>query len=463
MASVGPAYRRLSWLTIAIVALQFFHWFNPSEGYFYDFAARRFHVTGLELSDDIFAYDVAFQLAGGLLQAILFHLVSGYLALSIASAAAASAAAIVLFCHAKTWLLLSQAAWGLSFTVLYVAPALIINHEDPDNHAPALAANSAAMLSASLSASLIGFILTMTEHDSASSATFIAALVSASASALLCLPVFWAQRQGRIHAAHVAAHHLNAPTRHPYRDTIDDSFSKEPLLLEISEVPEGPDTYRTACMRLMRQRRFWFWLLSYCVARGAHTLCITLWSVLSADVDDREHVQRFNGLVLFLGYAAAALLVLAWGSLRRSDDHLALRAWLGLLIIMSLSLSTLALLHSYPAFAILFVVYNCSAELLLVVVLVQLAALVVKATDLHVRRDVLNVILFARFTISLTLQSLFQLGLFPKWGRLDNILGLDLPVRTQFVALGVLVAILSACVGLIRLINHLRHGWRWTL
>ena len=207
-------------------------------------------------------------------------------------------------------------------------------------------------------------------------------------------------------------------------------------------------------LKLLANSRLIYWIACYSTMRGTHTLFVMLWGILSSAIAPSEAMQRYNGLITCLAYGVAAVVVLL---VARFERRLHARPVLWTVIGYSVSgvmLLTMPLCPNLAFYALLHVIYNAFSEATLALVVTQ-AAWAVKDTVAphpHLLQVAYVFSMGLRFMTSLTVQALLQLSLYPTWGSVNNIFALQLDIRAQFKALGIVIlfagAVAAAAIGI---------------
>jgi hypothetical protein len=174
-----------------------------------------------------------------------------------------------------------------------------------------------------------------------------------------------------------------------------------------------------------------------------------LWGILSAAIAPDPDTQRYNGLITFAGYGLGMLgvfqLAIRKEQVHRHAEMLTVAAYLACGVLLVCMPSTVALWE----YGILHVCYNALSETTMAMVVTQLAWAVKGLPEVNVRNEqsLFGISMGVRFGVSLVLQAILQLALYPRWGQVHNMFGLDLSVHEQFRALGVLMMSVGTVFG----------------
>lgn len=393
---------------------QFFHWFKPSEAFFADYVLPRYGVSRATLISDVYAWDTPFQILAAALMVVVFTLLGGRAALLLCAAAAIATVMIVLFLDSFTFLVVSQAVWALSFTALFVVPAVLYRLTPPAQFQTVSSLNNCAMLCASLSANLFSFV------------------ASSIAPEMVC----------------------GTSTASRYRIPFFVSLSSACTSLIVLAVgalagwvPSGSISYsRTEFVAQMKansnSHQLLLWLLVSAVTRGIHTQVVTLWPLVSLEIAPECTEQRYNSLISFVAYLGAACAVLLPAKYNKVTAEYGRFAVAPALLLCSLLLMALSVAQELWQLGILMLAYHSCSEFLLTIASARIAHAALAAGRASGGMDVQYMAtMTAKYVGSLLVETVTMLVIWPRWGGLDNVFGLDLEVRAQIKALGVVLVV----------------------
>jgi len=335
----------------------------------------------------------------------------------------------VLWFHTTMALLVSQCVWALSFCAIFIVPAVLYRLMPPEHFQLVASINNCAMLCASLSASLVGFVLSevspnMVCGSSTSTdqyeVTFYISLGSACVSTAVL--VFVAAAGWFPTGAHGAG---------PLGERASWSGYVQQLLNNL------------------RSGQFLLWLGVSAVARGVHTQVVTLWPLISMDIAPACEMQSFNALISFGAYLCAALVVLLpahFSAFTSLYGHFAIPPCF---LICSVLLLAIASADSLLGLASLLVVYHSLSELMLTIASAKIAASIITVPSQSQQTELQYMSAMSlKYLASLAVQTVSMLIIWPRWGGLDNVFGLQLSVRDQFSGLACMLVIVF-CISML--------------
>eukprot|EP00045_Choanoeca_perplexa_P004876 m.41214 g.41214 ORF g.41214 m.41214 type:complete len:441 (+) comp12815_c0_seq1:84-1406(+) len=428
----------LSPLARLLVLMQFFHWFNPSQPYVRDFIIPHYNITDVTLRDQVYAWDVLAELVGGILMATLYVLTGPVLPLLISNLGAFLMTAILVFGTTYTALLTSQFMFAIGFTALFLVSSTLYHTEEVTAYQAASSFNSSAMLGASTLAGIIGFAIAMSSAATTSFTLYVAMASTAVALVLNC----------------IAIPQLLRRTDCPVWNKAPDSATKR-LLQEPEASAETPSQSTWQLLRpVLTNRKVIYWLLAYSSIRAMHTLIIMLWGILSATIAPNPATQRYNGLITFAGYGLGMLGVLQLAARKVQVHERAEGLTVGACVLCGVLLACMPSTTTLWEYGILHVIYNAVSETIMAMVVTQLAWAVkgLPEVTVHNEQSLFGISMAVRFTVSLIMQALLQLVLYPRWGQVDNMFGMDLDVKEQFRALGGLMVGLGVVLGTVSIV-----------
>jgi len=437
---------RAVWQHLAcIFAFQLLHWFKPSEPFFADFVLPKYNITQHTLTTDVYAWDMIAQHGTGLLAAGILSVFGIPWALLSCAIAAVATVSVVLLSDNVSQLLLSQFLWALSFAITFIMPVSLFIVLSPRHFQLAASINSCAMLCGSLMSSIIGFVITEFYPGVGIEFTFYMSLASSVAS-LLCLLL--ALKLGLLILAKPTTL-AKSPT-----NALEDNRCAD-------ECHPASEHWSMRCVAFSQhfklnflQPRVILWITTSAVVRGFHTQIITLWPLLSLDIAYSE--QAFNGMISSCAYIVAALVVLTPIKL-----ELQVRTWANSLILCSFLSSALSLFAMSAAddlwvLGLMLVCYHCISEFILAVAAVQILSSMKTDCKSKLYESQYLAMIASKYILALVVQGASQLFIWPRWGHVNNVLGMDLTVKDQFLAFSYVYV---AYVGFV-LVAHLA---RWFL
>ena len=415
---------------VAVAVLQFFTWFKPSEPFFTPFVLEQFNITERNLISDIYAWDVVFQMLAGILLGSLYLAFGHRVALLACSASSVASVSCVLFSSSRWALLLSQAFWALSFSALYVLLIALLQLLPRKLFQKAVSINSVAMLAASTTSSFTGFMLLQfspaVKDQSGRELTFFVTFGSTIISfALLCvcispcINIF--NRNNSIQREGIAGARKSCKCK-------SHVLLIKKLLINLDIVG---------------------WLLLSSIVRGTHTEVVTLWQILSEEIDFTK--SKYNGIISMAAYILAAILVLLLIKLERLIvQHL----WWFCPSILVLTATCLIAVSQSPSIvylAVFYVFFHALAEMFLALATAQMAKHAYTDETSHLDYGQAFVILLsAKYTLSLGVEIIIQLLVWPQWGMYHNVFKRTLGIREQLLGLGgciVLAFLLAVLMG----------------
>lgn len=408
-------------LLSAMFLFQFFHWFKPSQAYFADFVLPHYHITSHMLINDVYAWDTIFQMAAAVLMIGTYMIVGGRHILVLCACAAVATVASVLASEQLSMLVVSQFLWALSFTALFLVSGVLYQLIPLTHFQIVASVNNLAMLCASMSSSLAAYAWAelspaMACGDASLSSYQQTFYVSLAAAVLSLFVIVAAPYMGYLPASDATQdcckmwHCFIAETRA--------NLSSSKLLA---------------------------WVSVSAITRGVHTQVETLWSLISLDIVPGCWEQRFNPLISFAAYLGAAVVVVipAWfPNSTAAHGHLLVAPCL---LACSAALFLAGEAQSLLFLGILLVVYHSCCELLLTVASAQIARAALEAdaatrlTEGPIRGSDDGVqymsAMVSKYMGSLLVETVLMLTVWPRWGGLENVFGLDLSVRKQMQGL----------------------------
>lgn len=416
---------------------QFFHWFKPSQAYFADFVLPRYHITSHTLIHDVYAWDTLFQMAAAVLMIGAYMIVGGRRILVLCACAAVATIASVLASEQLSILVLSQFLWALSFTALFLVSGVLYQLM-PSTHFQIVASvNNLAMLCASMSSSLAAyawaeFSPTMACGDASESSYQRTFYVSLAAAVLSLFVIVAAPYMGYL----------------PASDTVQDCGKMWHCF--IAETRAN-----------LSSSKLLAWVSVSAITRGVHTQVETLWTLISLDIAPGCWEQRLNPLISFAAYlgAAGVVVIPAWFPYSTAaHGHLLVAPCL---LACGTTLFLAGEAQSLLFLGILLVVYHSCCELLLTVASAQIARAALEAEAAARPREgtlrgsddglqYMSAMVF-KYMGSLLVETALMLTVWPRWGGLENVFGLDMDVRKQVQGLAyalcaaVLLAIAMRC------------------
>jgi len=402
-----------SMLLFSMFLFQFFHWFKPSEAFFADYVIPHYGISRSKLISDVYAWDTPFQMAAALLTAVVFIAMGGRAALFLCAAAAIATVMIVLFLGSFAFLVVSQAVWALSFTALFVVPAVLYRLTPPAHFQTVSSLNNCAMLCASLSANLFAFTASMIEPamvcgnstTSRYQIPFFVSLASACASFVALAAGAWTGwiPSGTVHYS-----------RRDFVAQMRANLKSQQLLL---------------------------WLLVSAVTRGIHTQVVTLWPLVSLEIAPECTQQRYNSLISFVAYLGAAVAVLLPAKFNKVTAKYARFAVAPALLVCSLLLVAVSVSKELWQLGLLLTAYHSCSEFLLTIASARIAHAALAACHDCTLDVQYMASMSAKYFGSLLVQTMTMLVVWPRWGGLDNVFGLELEVRDQIKALGLVLVV----------------------
>eukprot|EP00730_Choanoeca_flexa_P008044 TRINITY_DN12431_c12_g1_i1.p1 TRINITY_DN12431_c12_g1~~TRINITY_DN12431_c12_g1_i1.p1 ORF type:complete len:455 (+),score=83.06 TRINITY_DN12431_c12_g1_i1:116-1480(+) len=428
----------LSRLAVLLVAMQTFHWFNPSQPYVRDYIISNYNISDVTLRDQVYAWDVLAELICGVTMAALYVYAGPIPPLILCNIGAFGMTALLVFGESFTSLLISQFMFALGFTALFLVAATLYHTEDIASYQLASSANSSAMLIASTLGGLFGFCVAMA---SAANADFTLYIAMGSATIAIIINIIAIPELYRRSESPVLKQDLGNERagllQHEHVESSDPSSSPSSLSL-----------WRLS-LATLSNRRVVFWLICYSSLRAIHTLIIMLWGILSASIAPDPKVQRYNGLITFFGYGLGTLGV--WRLAARKQQWHAYAETLTTVTFLTGGCLLVAMASTTQLwqYGILHVIYNGATETIMALLITQLAWAIKALPHIDHSNDqaMFAISMGVRFAVSLSLQALLQLALYPNWGRLSNMFGLDLNVRQQFRILGVVMLTIGVMAG----------------
>ena len=400
-----------------VAALQFFNWFQPSEPFFTPFVLEQFNITERTLITDIYAYDVVFQLLAGVFVGVLYLIFGHQGTCIVCYASSIASISCVLFSRSQWVLLLSQAFWALSFSALYVLLIALLQLFPRKLFQKAVSVNSFSMLVSSTVSGFTGFMLLQfspaVKDQKGREITFyvtfasvIVAFIIVCFSVSPCINIF-----GR----------------------------------KIPKAQRDPKKHRKCQSHLLRIQKMIgnlnlvAWLVLSSIMRGIHTEVLTLWQILAEEIDFTQ--SKYNGIISMVAYILAAILVLL--PIKLESVIVRHLWWLSPLV---LALATTALMclsqsQSIASLAISYVFFHAFAETFLAVATAQMA----KEAHTNNTSDpdygqTFVILLSAKYILSLLVEVVVQLVIWPHWGLYQNIFKFDFDIRQQLLGLGACIA-----------------------
>eukprot|EP00043_Microstomoeca_roanoka_P000596 m.28191 g.28191 ORF g.28191 m.28191 type:complete len:502 (+) comp10402_c0_seq1:549-2054(+) len=468
------------YLLPVLVSFQFFHWFDPSQTYLTKYVNDHYNITITEMENNIFAFDIPFQIASALFIALLYLSFSERVALLACASASVLSPILILFSSSSTGVLISQLTWSLGFCAIFLVTAVLFTHLPRRLYLKAAGYSSVAMMTASCVSDFIGFGLAMSKVHHSIEFTFY--LAAASSTVGLFIIVVGSITNTIPSHSNRLRHSAAAETQ---AATTTAEVSVSPAVDEV----DMNVSLRSLGLTALRHSRLILWLLTYAIMRAIHTVAISLWSLL---VLERDHAHvRYNGLVGAMTYIVASLGVLSLEHLpslakyiARLHQRQAYPFVVMILLVCGGLMIALAHCHSILAVGTCLVLYHLFAEAFFVVAATYMAK--------HLQQIMLNVFLgnkpqlgstgagdeahvlksdivadrfllllqsqhaqrlyhtlylllmTTRFSLGLVIQAVFQIIIWPRWGSLRNIFGLDLDVSAQLQAYGFALVACSA-------------------
>jgi len=203
--------------------------------------------------------------------------------------------------------------------------------------------------------------------------------------------------------------------------------------------------------------RFVCWLFVSAATRGVHTQVVTLWPLVSREIAPDCGSQSFNALISFAAYAAAAVVVLIPAKFSQLTAQQGQFLIPPAFLVGAVLLVGVASAQSLWSLALVLVVYHSISELVLTIASAKIASSTMTCSDQSGQVEAHYVSAMAlKYFISLLVETVAMLTIWPRWGELHNILGLSLSVRQQFYGLAILlmiafsVSMLTHCQGIAR-------------
>ena len=425
--------KHFTYVLLVVAALQFCTWFKPSESFFTPFVLEQFNITESTLIGDIYAWDVLFQLAGTILIALTYLVFGHRVPFLVCSASSIASVSCVLFSSEQWVLLMSQAFWALAFSSLYVLLIALLQLFPRKLFYKAVSINSVSMLVASTVSSFTGFMLlqfsSVAKDQHGRKLTFFVSFGSAVVSfAILCCAISPCVDIFRRRNEHQKLERKrSSQQRHKCPS----------LLLRVK--------------KMMCNLNLVAWLVLGSIVRGIHTEVVTVWQILSEEIDYSK--SKYNAIISMSAYVSAAILVLL-PTRKNLENVMNMHLWWLSPLILALSATFLICVSQAPSFAslgIFYVGFHALAELFLAVVTTQLAKLA--HTDQTSDSDFSQtfvILLSAKFALSLIVEIVVQLFVWPHWGSYHNMFKLKFDIRQQLLGLGfaiVFAFLLSVLLG----------------
>ena len=404
---------------IVVAILQFFTWFKPSEPFFTPFVLEQFNITEKTLISDIYAYDVVFQLLSGVVVGLSFWIFGHQGAFLICSASSIASVSCVLFSSSQWVLLMSQAFWALSFSALYVLLIALLQLFPRKLFQKAVSINSFSMLVSSTISGFTGFMLLQfspaVKDQHGRRITFFVTFASVIvAFAVLCFSV----------------------------SPCINIFSRK-----IPKTKSVPKENRKCHSHLLRIKQMLVnlnlvaWLVLSSIMRGIHTEVLTLWQILAEEIDVTGTQSKYNGIISMVAYILAAILVLLPIKL---ESLIVRHLWWLSPTVLALAMAALVCLSQSQAIAslgVFYVFFHALAETFLAVATAQMAkaAYTDQISDSDYGQTFV-ILLSAKYMLSLLVEVVVQLVIWPHWGIYHNIFKFDFDIRQQILGLGSCIA-----------------------
>lgn len=241
----------------------------------------------------------------------------------------------------------------------------------------------------------------------------------------------------------------------------------------------------------LTNKQFMFWLFVYGITRAVHTVIMTLWTLMILEYD--RNSIRYAGLIGAISYATASCCVLCLEhvhaisyflksmSFRQGAIAVACALVISFGLLASLSYSRTAI-----TIAASLIGYHIVTEVLLVIIASSMGKQVLDCFYMaqkeqcqesvsskssygaitsnhtltnnfareignHTHAKLKRVHLFMmtlRFAVSMFCQSVLQIVIWPKWGCLNNVFGINFPLHWQFLAYSFSLCV-AGCLSLI--------------
>ena len=191
------------------------------------------------------------------------------------------------------------------------------------------------------------------------------------------------------------------------------------------------------------------WLVLSSIVRGTHTEVATLWQILSEEIDFAE--SKYNGIISMAAYILAAIFVLLLIKLERViEKHL---WWFGpsILFLTATFLFCVSQSETIVSLAIFYISFHALAETFLALATAKMAkhASTGEASDSNYAQTFV-ILLSAKYTLSLVVEVIIQLLLWPHWGKYKNVFKQSFGIRKQMMGFGGFIAfafLLSVLMG----------------
>eukprot|EP00656_Telonema_subtile_P004452 TRINITY_DN12027_c0_g1_i1.p1 TRINITY_DN12027_c0_g1~~TRINITY_DN12027_c0_g1_i1.p1 ORF type:complete len:444 (-),score=76.43 TRINITY_DN12027_c0_g1_i1:49-1380(-) len=381
-----------SLLLSAMFVFQFFHWFKPSQAFFPDYVMPHFHIERSRLIADVYAWDTPFQILAAGIAMVCVVVVGGHGALLVCASAAVLTVCAVLFFDSFGFLLLSQALWALSFTALFLVPAMLYWLMPPQSFQMVSSINNCAMLCASLGSSLVGFSMAEAQPElvcpapGSSTASYRITFVLSLGSAVISLIVLL-----------VACYNdwIPMPKTEAY-----------PL-----------DQYISQMRANIRSSTLLVWLCVSAVTRGVHTQVNTLWTLISLDIAPACEDQRFNALISFAAYLGAAIAVLIPARFSEFTEKYGRFVVGPCFCICGVLLVMIGAANNMLQLGLLMVVYHSCSELVLTIASAHIARAALEAVEVREQMGMQYMTAMAvKYIGALVVEMVMMLTVWPRWG-----------------------------------------------
>lgn len=421
---------RFTYVLVAVVILQFFTWFKPSEPFFTPFVLEQYNITERTLVSDIYAWDVVFQLLAGIVIGPLYFVFGHQLTLLLCSASSIASVSCVLFSKSRSVLLLSQAFWAMSFSALYVLLIALLQLLPRKLFQKAVSINSVSMLAASTISSFTGFMLIQfspaVEDQNGRKLTFFITFGSTIISlVILCVCIS------------------------PCIDIFSRRNSTESEKITDTKKSRRCHSHLLLIKQMLGNLDIVSWLVLGSIIRGIHTEVRTLWQILAEEIDYTE--SKYNGIISMAAYILAAILVLMLIKLERViDKHL---WWFcpSILFLTATFLFCVSQSTTIPSLSVFYISFHALAEMFLALATAQMAkhAKTSEASDSDYAQTFV-ILLSTKYTLSLVVDVVIQLLVWPHWGMYQNVFLQKFGIREQMLGLGscvVFAFLLSVLMG----------------